>query len=345
MSFFSRLRMKRPKTRLACKQESRLGGRETPFEEVEQKESKAKTGVSNRFIKWWQGLSWRRRLLVVLGAAGVVLGSWFGAQWYFTPSPTYSLTVAVAPSGSGSINPSHGDYDEGTQVTLTATPLVDYEFVSWSGGASGTSLTVTLEMDSDKTVVANFRTIEYTLTTQVSPAVGGQVIPSNGRYTSGSSVTLTAAPSEDYEFVSWSGDASGTSPTVTLEMDSDKTVVAQFMPTRQRITYTMESGISGSVVVYTNDLESGDTVEGFAELTGKVYAQDWTFRWTLEIFGPEGREMHSWYQGHWVERNHRDFVFKAPYRGTYKIRVTHNSLYVKCLVIEIKPKGWTLKSP
>jgi hypothetical protein len=33
--------------------------------------------------------------------------------------------------------------------------------------------------------------------------------------------------------------------------------------------------------------------------------------------------------GHLVERNYRDFAFRASYRGSYKIRITHDSLYDK----------------
>jgi hypothetical protein len=417
MSPSKKFRGKRPEIGSKREPKSRPGGRKNPPEKTGRAESKDKAKKPNRLVKWWQGITWRRRVLVILGAVGVGCGIWFGAQWYFTPQATHSLSTIAYPPGSGIINPNHGDYSEDTQITLRATPAAnyefvswagdasgtsptvtlkmdsnksvvanfqiteyalatqvspaesgqispgegryssgssitlnatasaDYEFVSWAGDASGTSPTVTLKMDSNKSVVANFRITEYTLATQVSPAEAGQISPGEGRYSSGSSITLNATASADYEFVSWAGDASGTSPTVMLKMDSNKSVVAQFVPARQRMTYTMESGISGSAVVYTNELEGGDIVEGFAELSGKFYGQDWTFRWTLEIFGPEGRKMYSWYRGHWVERNRRDFAFRAPYRGSYRIRVTHNSLYDKYLVIEIKPKGWVLKSP
>ena len=336
---------KKPKVGPRHELKSRSGGRRSPLNGTGRAGSKDKARKPNRFVKWWQGSPRWRRVLVILGAVGVGFGIWFGAQWYFAPQPTYSLSAIVYPLGSGTVNPNHGDYSGGTQIALRATPSANYQFGSWSGDAAGTSPEVMLEMDSDKSVVANFRITEYNLAIQVSPAEAGQVSPGGGKYSSGSSVTLTATASAGYEFVSWSGDAAGTSPEVTVKMDSDKSVVAHFVPVRQRIAYNMESGISGSVVVYTNELEGGDIVEGFAELAGKFYAQDWTFRWTLEIFGPEGRKMYSWYRGHWVERNRREFAFRAPYRGSYKIRVTHNSLHDKYLVIEIEPKGWTLKSP
>lgn len=71
-------------------------------------------------------------------------------------APTYTLTTSVSPSGSGSVSPSSGTYNEGTSVTLTASAASGYVFDHWSGGASGTSSTITITMSSNKSVVAHF---------------------------------------------------------------------------------------------------------------------------------------------------------------------------------------------
>ncbi|MEK6851211.1 MAG: hypothetical protein AABY30_01590, partial [Candidatus Thermoplasmatota archaeon] len=44
----------------------------------------------------------------------------------------------------------------------------------------------------------------------------------------GTNVTLTATPDPGYEFVGWGGACTGSAPTCTLTMDSDKWVVAYF---------------------------------------------------------------------------------------------------------------------
>ncbi len=251
----------------------------------------------------------------------------------------YGLTAAVSPPEGGRVSPSSGTYDIGSPVTLTATASADYEFVSWSGDASRVSPTITITMDSDKEVTANFQVVQYDLATTANPPEGGQVSPSSGTYDSGSPVTLTATASADYEFVSWSGDASGVSPTVTITMDSNKEITANFVATVQEIRLIMPTGISGSAVVYTNDLERGEIIEGFVELTGEYRGQDWSFDWTFEIIGPEGRKIDYW-EGHWVKDNHHNFSFKAQYSGTYRIRVRHNSLTDKDLLIKIIPMGW-----
>lgn len=69
---------------------------------------------------------------------------------------TYTLSVSVSPSGAGSVSPSSGQYEEGTQVTLTATAASGYTFDYWDGAASGSEATITFTMDSDKSIVAHF---------------------------------------------------------------------------------------------------------------------------------------------------------------------------------------------
>ena len=122
-------------------------------------------------------------------------------------------------------------------------------------------------------------------------------------------------------------------------MDSDKVVIANFEATFQEINYTMLPGISASVVTYSHSLERGDVIEGLVELTGEFSAQDRSFDWTFEILNPEGR-VADIFRGHWVEENHYDFSHETKYSGTYKIRIHHNSLSEKYLLLRIWPKGW-----
>jgi len=71
---------------------------------------------------------------------------------------------------------------------------------------------------------------EFTLTITIDPPGGGTVTksPNKTKYTYGESVTLTASPSSGYKFDHWSGNASGSSTTVSLYMNSNKTVTAHF---------------------------------------------------------------------------------------------------------------------
>ncbi len=72
----------------------------------------------------------------------------------------FRLTTSVAPAAGGTItrNPdtSNGRYDDGANVSLTPVAAGGWEFESWSGDASGNQVPLSVKMDKDKTVTANF---------------------------------------------------------------------------------------------------------------------------------------------------------------------------------------------
>jgi len=76
----------------------------------------------------------------------------------FTEVPTvqYDLTVNMSGSGSVTLNPPGGTYNEGTVVELTATADTGWEFTGWSGDASGSVNPLTMVVDADKYVTAVF---------------------------------------------------------------------------------------------------------------------------------------------------------------------------------------------
>ncbi|WP_291786970.1 hypothetical protein [Cecembia sp.] len=71
-------------------------------------------------------------------------------------------------------------------------------------------------------------TINYTLSTVSLPAEGGSISPATGQHAQNASVQITASPSAGWAFVRWEGDASGTTNPTTVNMTSDKAVVAVF---------------------------------------------------------------------------------------------------------------------
>lgn len=76
--------------------------------------------------------------------------------------------------------------------------------------------------------VVSLEVPEVTYHLSVHVPSGGYVDPGSGDYPAYSTVTLTAHPLSGYQFTSWGGDASGTSTTYDLYMDSDKYVEAYF---------------------------------------------------------------------------------------------------------------------
>jgi hypothetical protein len=146
------------------------------------------------------------------------------------PIEYYDLTVTPVPPWGGKVTPESGPIGAGTKVTLTATPLGRFVFDSWGGDASGTSPSVVITMDSDKLIYANFKPVTYSLEVSVMPADTGSVTisPLSDTYEADSAVSLKAYPASGYVFDYWDGDASGTNFSISILMDSDKSVVAHF---------------------------------------------------------------------------------------------------------------------
>lgn len=71
-------------------------------------------------------------------------------------APNYALTIAVSGSGSTSLAAGVHTYTMGTAVSVTATPASGSTFTGWSGAATGTANPVTVTMDGNKTLTANF---------------------------------------------------------------------------------------------------------------------------------------------------------------------------------------------
>jgi hypothetical protein len=74
------------------------------------------------------------------------------------PAPTqYTLTVSAGEGGT--VSTEGGAYDEGTNVTVTATPAEGYEFVGWfneNGGLVSDEISYTVEIGANIQLVSNY---------------------------------------------------------------------------------------------------------------------------------------------------------------------------------------------
>ena len=141
----------------------------------------------------------------------------------------FTITVATAGTGSGTVSPAVGShtYTFLDEVPFTATPVGGSAFDHWEGGLTGVSNPEILTVSGDATVTAYFvPTYPLSVTIQGSGSVAKS--PNLQNYPAGTTVTLQATPDSGYEFDSWSGDASGSSETVEVVMDSAKSVTATF---------------------------------------------------------------------------------------------------------------------
>jgi len=150
-----------------------------------------------------------------------------------------SLWIGIAPPGSGITSPPVGltEWDINTPVTIRAIPAADYIFDHWSGDASGTDPIITISMNVNKSITANFRYVSpepgrFTLHMTVDPPGSGRTEPPEGDsvHDAGNVVMCSAFPYKPFEFDYWSGNATGTAAFTTILMDRNKSVVANFKP-------------------------------------------------------------------------------------------------------------------
>ena len=171
-----------------------------------------------------------------------------------------SLSTESLPSSGGSITPSNGSYDNGVDVTVTASAAPGYRFDHWEGSASGTTPKITITMKGIKKVIAYFKKI-YTLAVSATPNGGGTVSPSKGSYDEGQSVTLIAMPSQYYAFNGWAGDASGSSDHLAVTMDSNKNIIASFVKRKVSLNTSIGSTGGGTIEPSSGDYDAQTTIK------------------------------------------------------------------------------------
>jgi uncharacterized repeat protein (TIGR02543 family) len=182
--------------------------------------------------------------------AGYAFAYWTENGVAITPaSPSYTFTIAskrtlvahfnlivVKLTVSLSSNPvaggtttGSGSFNPGTSVTVKATPSAGYSFINWTenGTIVSTSSPYIFALTANRTLVANFAPITFSLNVT---AVNGTVVknPNFAKYNSGATVQLTATPNSGYTFTSWSGDATGSVNPLTVTMNANKNITANF---------------------------------------------------------------------------------------------------------------------
>jgi len=208
----------------------------------------------------WTFNHWEGDVTGTNPASALIMNSDKSITAFFTIAK-YSFKTSINPAGGGIISPDDGLYDSGAQVMLTAIPSAGYQFNSWSGDVSGTNSTIIVTMNSNKSVIANFTRLQFTLTTSTYPQGSGSVSPGSASYNSGAQVTLTASSSPEWLFDHWEGDAYSTSTSVTITMTSNKSVVAHFV----RVQYTLTTNVypSGAGSISPN----GGTYDSNTQIT------------------------------------------------------------------------------
>ena len=163
---------------------------------------------------------------------------------------TYELATGVSPSGSGTLDHGGGTTDEGTAISITATPNLGYRFGEWVSDAGGCPLqsryspVCAFTMSQAVTVTAHFVVgPTYMLTATASPA-GGGTLTGGGEYNGGTGVDVTQTPNAGFRFSHWTGGSCSGAGTCSVTMTRDRRVVAIYVA---RYTLTTSATAGGSV--------------------------------------------------------------------------------------------------
>ena len=202
-------------------------------------------------------------------------------------------TVTSSPAGISCGNDCQQTYDQGTAVTLTATPGANSVFAGWSGDTDCTDNVVS--MSSDKTCNAIFSLVQRELSVSRTGTGSGTVTSSPAGidcgsdcqhfWDHGSSVQLTATPDAGSVFTSWSGHGDCSDGQLTL--DANKSCAADFQALYP-LTVDRTGAGSGTVSSSPTGIDCGsDCSESYLHGTGVA----------LEATPDFGSELTGW-SGH-----------------------------------------------
>ena len=205
-----------------------------------------------------------------------------------TPQPEpesveYSLTVSAAEGGT--VSTEGGTFDEGTEVTITATANEGYRFTGWEGNDS-TNESLTITLNADQTLQALFELIPiYTLS--VTTSEGGTVSSEGGEYEEGASVTIVATPEEGYEFVGWEGsDETSSELTFSINSDLDLSPIFQIIQLYESLYYSYGDIVPiESIIFYDRELDvNGIKLIAAGNIGGQLAVPDFWIYKTARVF-------------------------------------------------------------
>jgi uncharacterized repeat protein (TIGR02543 family) len=189
------------------------------------------------------------------------------ANYKTIPSSQLAVILSSNPAAGGTTTGS-GSFNTGSSVTVNAIPNAGYSFVNWTnkGVIASTSANYTFPLTVNTTLVANFAINTFTLNVT---AVNGSVAknPNQTTYNYLTSVQLTATASPGYSFTSWSGDASGSTNPLTISMNANKNITANFTLNPAIGPGDINLGAAASFVTLT---QSGISTTGVTSIVGDI---------------------------------------------------------------------------
>jgi len=154
--------------------------------------------------------------------------------------PLYSLTAIALPANTGSVEVLGGTngsglFPVGSVQQVLAVTNSDFKFIGWTSNGTGTNNPLTVLMDANLVIVANFATNATNITLTVTTNGEGTVTPNeNGKLLKlNSTYTLTATPDKGSGavFSNWTGTiTTNQNPLKLTKIQSSMALQANFVP-------------------------------------------------------------------------------------------------------------------
>lgn len=182
-------------------------------------------------------------------------------------TPISKYTLSVTATDGGTVSSPGGSYNEGSSVTITASPNSEYLFENWSNGSTQNPLTITVNQNISLT--ANFVKRKYPLTINIQGegTVREEIVSSAKssdptEYNSGTTVRLTAVPSGEWNvFDSWTGDINDENSIIEFIIDEPKEITVNF----EESSLILKSNVT---TIDNSSISSQDVMRSFYTVSG-----------------------------------------------------------------------------
>ena len=202
-------------------------------------------------------------------------------------TPVYQLSTSADPAEAGSVTPSEGEYEEGEQIEVMASPNEHWVFDRWQGDHTGKANPANITINSDTDVTAIFTKREYPLSvnTEGEGSVSERIVQAKSTdYPHGTTVELTANPVDDWVFTGWSGDLTEVENPQTINVEGETSVTATFKSVDELLNIEIEG--DGSI-----ELDQEDSSENPSRSNIQITASPsagWKFvEWNGDLTGSE----------------------------------------------------------
>ncbi|MBW7871669.1 MAG: T9SS type A sorting domain-containing protein, partial [Flavobacteriia bacterium] len=194
----------------------------------------------------------------------------------------YTITTSSNPTAGGNTS-GGGTYNYGDTATVSATANAGYTFVNWTEGGTvvSTDEDYSFTVTSSRTLVANFSTNQYIITTSSNPTVGGTT-SGGGTYNYGDTATVSATANVGYTFINWTegGTVVSNDEDYSFTVTSSRDLVANFSQDEYIIT-TVANPTVGGTTAGGGTYHYGDTATVVAVANPNYNFVNWTENGTV----------------------------------------------------------------